>query len=68
MNQPEPMVGDPLDFVEIVPLISDSPVLNEQLVNVFSMAVAPFLQDLRIGVLEILILEPLFSFSPQDGL
>ena len=68
MNQPEPMIGDPLDFIEIVPLISDLPVLNEQLVNVLPMTVAPLLQDLRIGVLEILVLEPLLLFSPHDGL
>ena len=66
VNQPEPMVGNPLDFVEIVPLISDPPVLNEQLVNVFPMAVASLLQDLRIGVLEFLILDPLFSFRSHN--
>ena len=66
MNQPEPMVGNPLDYVKIVPLISDPPVLNEQLVNVFPMTVTTFLQNLRIGMLEFLILDPLFTFRSHN--
>ena len=43
MNQPEPMVGNLLDFVEIVPLISDLPVLDEQLIDIF--LVSEFVQN-----------------------
>ena len=68
MNQPEPMVGNPLDFVEIVSLISNPPILDKQLVNIFTVTVTTFLQDLRVGMLKLLILDPLFSLSPHDGL
>ena len=61
------MVGNPLNFVEIVPLISDPPVLNEQLVNVFPMAVTTLLQNLRVGMLEFLILNPLFSLRSHNS-
>ena len=66
--QPEPMVGDTLDLVEIVPLISDSPVLHEEFVNVLAMTVGPSLENLRVLVLKLLVLQPLLSLRPHNGL
>ena len=66
--QPEPMVGDSLDFIEIVPLISDPTIMPEEIVDILAMAVTTTLENHRVLVLKLLVLQPLFTFSPHDGL
>ena len=68
MYQPEPMVCDSLNLVEIVSLISDLTKMPEEIVNIFSMAVTTTLEDDRVFVLKLLVLQPFFSFRPHDGL
>ena len=68
MYQPEPMVSDSLDLVEIVSLISDPTITTEEIVNVFTMAVATTLENDRVLVLQLLVLQPLLSLRPHDGL
>ena len=68
MCQPKPMVCDPLNLVEIVSLISDPTITPEEIVDIFAMAVTTTLKDHRVFVLELLVLQPLFSFRPHDGL
>ena len=51
MHQPEPMVSNSLDFVEVIPLVSNLPVLDEELIDVLPMTIAPPLQNLRVGML-----------------
>ena len=67
MYQPEPMVSNPLDLVEIVPLISDPTITPEEIVDVLAMAVAATLENDRVLVLELLILQPFFSLRSHDG-
>ena len=43
--QPEPMVGNSLNFIEIVPLISDPMITPEEIVDIFVMAVTTTLED-----------------------
>ena len=68
MYQPEPMVCDPLDLVEIVPLISDPMITPEEIVDVFAMAVTTILENYRVLMLQLLVLQPLLSLHPHDGL
>ena len=51
MHQPEPMVGNSLNFVEVIPLVLNLPVLDEELIDVLPMTVAPPLQNFRVGML-----------------
>ena len=62
------MVSDPLDLVEIVPLISDPTITTKEIVDVFTMAIATTLEDDRVLVLKLLVLQPLLSLSPHDRL
>ena len=68
MYQPEPMVCDSLDLVEIVPLISDPTITTEEIVDIFAVAIATTLENDRVLVLELLVLQPFLSLSPHDGL
>ena len=68
MYQPEPMVCDPLDLVEIVSLISDPTITPEEIVDVFAMAVTMTLEDNRVLMLELLVLQPFFSLCPHNSL
>ena len=68
MYQPKPMVSDPLDLVEIVPLISDPTITTKEIVDVFTMAIATTLENYRVLVLQLLVLQPLLSLRPHDGL
>ena len=45
MYQPEPMVSDPLDLVEIVPLISDPAITTKEIVDILAMAIATTLEN-----------------------
>ena len=66
--QPEPMVCDSLNLIEIVPLISDPTITPKEIVDVFAMAVTTTLENYRVLVLQLLVLQPLLSFRPHDGL
>ena len=66
--QPEPMVGDSLDLIEIVPLISDPTKTPEEIIDIFTMAVTTTLENHRVLVLKLLVLQPLFTLCPHDGL
>ena len=61
------MVGDSLNLVEIVSLVPKTSVFGE-LADILSMTVGPPLQDLRVFMLELLILKPLLMFRSHDGL
>ena len=61
------MVSDPLNLVEIVPLISDPTISTEEIVNVFAMAVTTTLENDRVLVLELLVLKPFLSLRSHDG-
>ena len=45
MYQPKPMVCDPLNLVEIVPLISDPTITPEEIVDIFAMAATTTWKD-----------------------
>ena len=62
------MVGDSLNLVEIVPLISDPTITPKEIVDILAMAVTTTLEDDRILVLQLLVLQPLLSLRPHDGL
>ena len=66
--QPEPMVCDSLDLIKVVPLISDPTKTPEEIIDVFAMAVTTTLENHRVLVLKLLVLKPLFTLSPHDGL
>ena len=66
--QPEPMVGDSLNFIKIIPLISDPAGAPGGVVGIFVMVVTMTLENHRVFVLKLLILQPLLSFRPHDGL
>ena len=68
VRQPEPMVGDTLDLVKIVSLVVDLPVLDKEFVDVLPVTVGPPLENLRVLMLKLLVLQPLFAFSPHHGL
>ena len=62
------MVGDSLDFIKIVPLISDPTKMSKEIVDIFVMAVTTTLENHRVLVLKLLVLQPLLSLRPHDGL
>ena len=62
------MVGNTLNLIKIVPLVSNCPVLHEELINVLAMTVGPSLENLQVFMLKLLILQPLLLLCPHDGL
>ena len=68
MYQPEPMVCDSLDLVEIVPLISHPTITPKEIVDVFAMSVTTTLENDRVLVLELLVLQPFLALRPHDCL
>ena len=61
------MVCNPLDFIEIVPLILDPTKMPEEIIDVFTMTVTTTLENHRVFVLKLLVLQPLLLFRPHDG-
>ena len=62
------MVCDVLDLVEIVPLVPDLPVLHKELVDILPMTIGPSLENLQVLMLKLLVLQPLLSLRPHNGL